>query len=95
MSAGDVVLHVGLLVTYMMALEMSLPNPSSAYAAQAVCSSAAQEPVSVAYIVKIGSFAHCQNDHTADPLVQGQQLATNYSLHANMTKNCKHDSTLK
>ena len=47
-SASDVVLHVGLLVTYTMALEMSLPNPSNAYDAQAVCSSATQQAVPVA-----------------------------------------------
>lgn len=42
MSPSDVVLQVGLLVTYPIALEMSFCIPSTAYTAQPVCLSATQ-----------------------------------------------------
>ena len=42
-SAADVAVQLGLLVTYVMELDMSSPNPSKAYTPQSVCSSAGKD----------------------------------------------------
>ena len=42
-SATDVAVQLGLLVTYVMELDMSSPNPSKAYTAQSVCSPAGKD----------------------------------------------------
>ncbi len=74
-SATDVAVQLGLLVTYVMELDMSSPNPSKAYTAQSVCAPAGKTYNNCSADQKMwveeqrsesSTESRCTSDNTAD-----------------------------